>query len=72
MSDELDEVDRMANEFTAKIMEMADSVHVFITKHDGGEDSTKSFNHGRGNWYARYGQVSKWVDNHREDEEVEE
>jgi hypothetical protein len=38
-----------------------DTVHILATKlTDDGRDTVK-FSWGKGNWYARYGQIREWV-----------
>lgn len=49
-----------------------DTVQIFATKHDGGDDgATHSFHKGIGNWWARFGQVVEWVTKSKEDARVE-
>lgn len=45
----------------SEIMEHADSVQIFITKHSGGDCGTVAYAHGQGNWYSRYGQIQEWM-----------
>lgn len=49
-----------------------DTVHIFCSKCGGG--CTEGSNLGSGNWFARFGQVSEWVEKerHRSRLEVEE
>ena len=44
------------------LMNSFDTVQIFCTKHEGGEDSqTFEYNSGDGNFMARYGQVRAWM-----------
>lgn len=60
------EVIRIAEEAKAKLMEHCDSVQIFVTKHDGGESETASYETGGGNFMARYGQISEWLEIQRQ------
>lgn len=44
----------------AVLMGSFDSVQIFCTKFEGGED-TSHYTFGNGNWFSRYGQVREWV-----------
>lgn len=47
----------------AQMMENFETVQVFATrKADTPDGGTISLESGRGNWYARYGQIRLWVD----------
>jgi hypothetical protein len=46
-----------------------DSVHIFVNVHENNKTGTVRIDYGLGNWFARYGQVSWWVDNQQEIEE---
>lgn len=47
--------------------EFFDSVHIFCTRHEpGSEGGTVHVSRGCGNWYARFGQASEWVEKERE------
>ena len=59
---EVDEVQRLLEASAARLMEHCDSVQIFVTKHDGGAETTESYHWGLGNWYARYGMVREWVE----------
>jgi len=43
----------------AQLMEHFDAVQIFVTRYDS-KDGTVQINHGRGNYYARRGQVDWW------------
>lgn len=56
----------------SKLGEHFDSVQVFTTRHDPGEEKhTISIQLGSGNWYSRYGQVKSWVIKCDEDTRIE-
>jgi hypothetical protein len=56
-----DEKLEIVKRHTAALMEHFDSVQIFATKNDEAEETTQAFNHGNGNWYARYGQIQEWM-----------
>lgn len=41
-----------------------DSVMIFCTKHEEGGD-TAHYSYGVGNWFARYGQITDWLNQER-------
>jgi len=43
------------------LLEHFDSVRIFVTRHNGSEDTTQSYETGGGNFYAQLGQVREWV-----------
>lgn len=45
------------------LSEHFDSVHIFATKYEGGDNggTTAKINKGTGNWFARYGQIKDWI-----------
>lgn len=44
------------------LMQSFDSVQIFATKFDAdGNGGTGVFSYGDGNWFARYGQIHKWL-----------
>ncbi len=45
----------------AQLSEHFDSVRVFVTLHNGGDEETQSYESGGGNFYAQLGQVKEWV-----------
>lgn len=60
MSDESDKADTAAlNRALDTLIERFETVTIFATKHET-EDSS-SYCVGRGNWFARYGQVRNWL-----------
>ena len=45
-----------------ELTEHFDTVQLFCTMHeDEGDKNTLSFKFGKGNWFARYGQIREWV-----------
>lgn len=63
-------VQKMAVEFLQSVIEHADSVQVLITFSENGV--TRSYENGRGNWFARYGQMRQWVIKEEEKFRIEE
>lgn len=45
----------------AKLAEHFDSVRVFVSLHNGGDQDTQCYTNGAGNFYAQLGQVKEWV-----------
>jgi len=45
----------------AKLLEHFDTVQIFVTRHDGQKDDTEAIRVGGGNFYARCGQVRRWL-----------
>lgn len=39
-----------------------DAVHIFASRHEETEGGTVSCNKGMGNFFARYGQISVWLE----------
>ena len=46
----------------SQLMQHFDTVQVFVTRVEPSGE-TIGFGPGRGNWYARYGQVHEWLEN---------
>lgn len=63
--DEKDPMFCMVRKCAEELIEHCDTVQIFVTNHR--DDGTQSINHGLGNWYARYGQVSEWIIKNNED-----
>lgn len=57
---------KLVDECSAKLLEHFDSVRIFVSKHDGGETNTASYEAGGGNFYAQLGQVAEWLDIQRQ------
>lgn len=56
----------------AELGEHYDTVQVFATRHEAGTlDGTINVQFGAGNWFARYGQVARWLAKQDEIERVE-
>lgn len=61
MSERDEELNRV-NECVKSLGEHFDTVQIFVSRHDHGEDKhTLTISLGAGNWYARYGQIVTWV-----------
>jgi hypothetical protein len=44
------------------LSEHFDTVHIFATRHEPGQEGgTVNLSWGNGNWFARYGQISNWL-----------
>lgn len=58
---------RMVREHVTQLGEHFDSVHVFVTRHEPGqENGTVTINLGSGNWFSRYGQIRNWINKEEE------
>ena len=65
-SDDSPDTERVKNAVAA-LAEHFDTVQIFATRYDGGEgNGTRRWQHGRGNWFARYGQVHEWLEREKE------
>ena len=49
------------DELVAKLLEHFDSVRIFVTRHNGQDSETQSYDSGGGNLYAQLGQVREWL-----------
>lgn len=58
---ELNELKVLVDKACDGLIEHCDTVQIFITKHAGDEQNTLSYEHGRGNFYARFGYVHEWL-----------
>ena len=61
----------------AELKQHFDTVQIFCTKDEQGDDIVCAYNQGSGNWYARYGQARLWLkqkesEDYYEDEEDED
>ena len=45
----------------SQLMEHFDTVHIFVTRHEGNNTQTVRVDKGAGNWYAKYGQIKLWT-----------
>ena len=50
-------------DFCKDMFPFVDSVHVFCSKHESNDIGTSQMNYGLGNYFARYGQITQWVQN---------
>jgi hypothetical protein len=64
MSDESDQME-LIDKALGQLAEHFDSVHIFATRHLGPE-GTEAYSKGRGNFYARFGQMVRFVENEKE------
>lgn len=53
-------VERVDNALTL-LAEHVDSVHIFVTYHAEDGETSAAYESGRGNFYARQGQVDEWL-----------
>lgn len=60
-ADEKKQMVEMVDQAAAKLAEHFDSVQIFVTRQCGGEEQTWSYEAGKGNFYARLGQVQEFV-----------
>lgn len=61
MSDQSEDLDKVRKAVEV-LSEHFDTVHVFVTRYEGGEDyGTVNIQMGYGNWFARKGQVEQWL-----------
>ena len=44
------------------LMNKFDAVQIFVTRHDKKGHGTMNCHWGDGNWYARFGQISMWLE----------
>ena len=44
----------------AALSEFCDSVQIFATWHDGGNEITRNYDTGAGNFLTRFGQIVEW------------
>lgn len=58
---ETEEIEKTVKDTTSKLMEYCDSVRIFVTFSEPGTDITKSYESGKGNFYAQLGQILEWV-----------
>lgn len=55
------------------LSEHFDTIQVFATRYEGDDDgNTVSWCQGSGNWYARFGLVTEWVEKKREGARIDE
>jgi len=60
-------VGAMVKEAASRLGEHVDSVQIMVTKYSpSGEGNTLTFEHGIGNFCARFGQAVEWVEVQRE------
>jgi len=52
---------KMINKHLDTLIEHFDSVQIFATRQSSHNDGTVHINIGRGNYFARYGQIKEWI-----------
>lgn len=52
---------KMLDAHCAKLGEHFDTVHIFVTRHEGDRDQTRMVNRGSGTWFSRFGQIREWL-----------
>jgi hypothetical protein len=63
MPDEIQEHDeKHVNGVIDQLLKHFDTVQVFVTRQEP-DGQTVAFSPGKGNWYARYGQITEWLEN---------
>lgn len=64
LEDERGDDDRILERHLAALMEHFDAVQIFVTRvqrSPDGDSEVPAWTSGRGNWYARYGQIQQWM-----------
>jgi hypothetical protein len=61
-----EEAFELLRKHVAQLSEHFESVHVFVSVHDGDHKGTFALDYGSGNFYARYGQVKEWIEKNDE------
>lgn len=61
-TNETDAIAARIEEICEELTLYCDSVQIFCTKHHGADNATTQFQNGRGNYYARVGQVALWLE----------
>jgi hypothetical protein len=55
--EDMDRIDRVVHQLSEHYC----TVHVFVSRHEGDKDQTRSVNRGSGSWFSRYGQIREWL-----------
>jgi hypothetical protein len=73
MSDTPEDADtKRVTEALGSLIEHFDSVHIFATRHESGEENgTINLSIGRGNWFSRYGQIRTWIEREEEKSRID-
>jgi hypothetical protein len=61
-------LDNLVKDHASKLAEHFDSVRIFVTRHNGGDEESAGYTFGIGNYYAQRGQIGEWV---TQQEEIE-
>ena len=64
--EESDAMQQLITDAAHKLGEHFDHVQIFASSNTDQGENTRSFTTGVGNWHARHGQASEWVDYHNE------
>jgi hypothetical protein len=52
---------RLVDNAKESLLEHFDSVRIFVSRHNGEQDETASYETGGGNFYAQLGQIHEWL-----------
>lgn len=62
-TDKQEEIDmKLLENHANQLMEHFDTVQIFATRNCPSEGGTVDCQMGKGNWFARYGQIGLWLD----------
>lgn len=56
-----EDIQKILEQHCSAILEHADTVHIFATRHDPVKRETAYVTFGIGNFYARYGGIKEWI-----------
>jgi len=59
--EEQEQIQELVSRTAAQLGEHFDTVQIFVTRHRGEDTTTAAYEHGVGNFLARYGQVVEWL-----------
>ena len=68
---EQDKIKHLVDDACTRLIEHVDSVQILVTFHTEDGQPTSSYETGRGNFFARLGQVVEWLEMQREYERCE-
>lgn len=52
---------KLVEDAATKLADHFENVHIFVNRHYPSDGGTLRYEQGRGNWFARYGQVREWL-----------
>lgn len=58
----MERLSKLCDEAATRLREHCDSVQIFVTYHGEDGQSTGSYEVGRGNFFARQGQIQEWLE----------